>query len=377
MPPENRAAYLVDKHGKPLEVRPAPYTAPGPDEFVIKSEAVAINPVDAAVQLAGNTMFPWLKYSCIQGSDVSGVVVDVGSGGKAEQLFEAGDAVAGLAVGTDKRANKASEGAFQQYTVLRCQLTSKISDDLPCERACVLPLALSTAACGLFMADHLALDKPRLLPPAAEEARSSTAVVVVWRGSTSVGSNVIQLAQAAGYEVLSTASPKNFKSLGATMVFDYKEADTVARIIDALRGKTCAGALAIGVGSLEACIDIVAAVPGRKFVSRASVPVDMKDVPKSMVGFLKVMIGLMWWNISIGLKAMFKRVSTKFIWGTDLMENEIGLGIYHDFLPDALAKGQYQANLDPVIAGAGLESIQKGIEVCKKGVSAAKVVVTL
>lgn len=146
MPPENRAAYLVDKHGKSLEVRPAPYTAPGPEELVIRNEAVAINPVDGAVQLAGSTMFPWLEYPCIQGSDVSGVVVDVGPGGKAEQLFKAGDRVAGLAVGTDKRANRAPEGAFQQYTVLRCQLASKIPDDLPCERACVLPLALSTAA---------------------------------------------------------------------------------------------------------------------------------------------------------------------------------------------------------------------------------------
>lgn len=195
-----------------------------------------------------------------------------------------------------------------------------------------------------------------------------------------MGSNAIRLAWAAGYEVLSTASPKNFeylKSLGASKVFDYKEADTVARIIEALRGSTCAGALAIGAGSLEACIDIVAAVSGRKIVSQATVPVDMKDVPKSMVGFLRVMAGLIWWSVSVGLKAMFKRVSTKFIWGTDLMENEIGPRIYHDFLPGALAKGQYQAKPDPVIAGTGLESIQEGIEVCKKGVSAAKVVVTL
>ena len=376
MPPQNRAAYLVDKHGKPLEIRPAEYTPSGPDELVIKNEAMAINPVDAAVQLAGSIMLPWLKYPCIQGSDVSGVVVDVGSGGKAAQLFKAGDRVVGLAVGTDKRANRPSEGAFQQYTVLRCHLTSKIPEDLSCERACVLPLALSTAACGLFMADYLALEKPRLA--AAEEA--SAAVVIVWGGSTSVGSNAIQLAQAAGYQVVATASPKNFeyvKSLGASMVFDYKETDTVARIIEALKGKTCAGALAIGVGSLEACIDIVAALPGRKFVSQATVPVDMKDVSESTTGFIKAIIGLIWWNVSVTLKAMFKRVSTKFIWGTDLMANEVGSMIYQDFLPDALAKGQYQAKPDPMVVGNGLDCIQKGIEVCKKGVSAAKVVVTL
>ncbi|RYP62972.1 hypothetical protein DL771_009499 [Monosporascus sp. 5C6A] len=263
MPLQNQAAYLVDKHGKPLEVRPAPYTAPGPDELVIRNEVIAINPVDVGV-------------------DVSGVVVDVGSGGKAGQLFKAGDRVVGLAVGTDKRANKASEGAFQQYTVLR------------------------------------------------------------W------------------YEVLATASPRNFgylKSLGASMVFDYKETDTVLRIIDVLQSKTCAGALAVGIGSLEACIDIVAAVPGRKFVSQASLPVDMSDMPKSVVGFIGTMLGLLWWNISIAFKARFRRVSTKFIWGSDVMANEVGPMIYHDFLPDALAKGQYQPKPDPRIVGDGLESL--------------------
>ncbi len=42
--------------------------------------------------------------------------------------------------------------------------------------------------------------------------------------STSVGSNAIQLAVAAGYEVITTSSPRNFdyvKKLGASQVFDY------------------------------------------------------------------------------------------------------------------------------------------------------------
>ncbi|RYP69570.1 hypothetical protein DL769_005245 [Monosporascus sp. CRB-8-3] len=384
MPPQNQAAYLIDKHGKPLEVRPAPYTAPGPDELVIRNEAIAINPVDAGVQIAGRIMFPWIGYPCVLGSDVSGVVVDVGSGGKAGQLFKAGDRVVGLAVGTDKRANKASEGAFQQYTVLRCQLTSKIPEDLSYEKACVLPLGLSTAACGLFSGEYLALQKPRLQASTGGEAASAeearTAVVIVWGGSTSVGSNAIQLAQAAGYEVLATGSPRNFeylKSLGASIVFDYRETDTVSRIIDVLQNKTCAGALAIGVGSLEACIDIVAAVPGRKFVSQASLPVEMSDMPKSAAELFGTILRLLWWNVSVAFKARFRHVATKFIWGSDVMANEVGPMIYHDFLPDALARGRYQAKPDPRIVGNGLESLQEGVDVCRKGVSAAKIVVTL
>lgn len=208
-----------------------------------------------------------------------------------------------------------------------------------------------------------------VLQPAAGTTTTTADAVAVWGGSTAVGSNAIQLARAAGYEVVTTASPKNFeyvRSLGATTVFDYKQPDTTQKIIDALQGKNCAGALAIGIGSLEACIDIVAAVPGRKFVSQASSPVDMNDMPKSIFGFAGC-IGIMWWNFSVALKARLKGVSTKFIWGSDVMANELGPMIYQDFLPGALADNQFQAKPEPIAVGNSLESLQRGIDVCQKG----------
>ncbi|KAI4597923.1 hypothetical protein KJ359_003730 [Pestalotiopsis sp. 9143b] len=374
MPSENHAVYLIDKHGKPLEVRTAPYTTPGPGELVIKNAAIAINPVDGGVQMAGNLMFPYLKYPAIMGSDVSGVVVEVGSaeGGQLPP-FQPGDRVVGHAVGIDKRN----------------------SDDLSHERACVLPLGLSTAACGLFMKDYLALRRPTLEPKLNPEVEAQTSqdvfkgtsgeetrtdVVVVWGASTSVGSNAVQLACAAGYEVVATASPKNFeyvKSLGASRVLDYKQLDTVPRIIQGLHGKTCAGALAIGAGSLEACIDIVSAVPGRKFISQASNPIDISEMPTGTVGLIGLVLKLLWWNISTALKAKFKGVSTKFIWGSDVIVDEIGPVIYNDYLPQALASGQFQAKPEPRVVGTGLESVQEAINTCIKGISAAKVVVTL
>ncbi|KAI1841735.1 hypothetical protein JX266_012103 [Neoarthrinium moseri] len=353
MPPQNYAAYTVDKNSKRLEVRLAPYTAPGPDELVIRNKAVAINP------------------PLIIGNDVSGVVEEVGSDGRVNKLFKPGDRVVGHAVGTDKRANKSSEGAFQKYTVLRCDLTSKIPGTLSHEQARILPLALSTAACGLFMKDYLAMPIPKPRPEgsgtASVEPRGT--VVIVWGGSTSVGSNAIQLARAAGYEVLATSPPKNFqylRSIGASMVFDYKHVDAVPDIIGALKAKTCAGAVATGVGSLEACIDIVAAVPGRRFVSQASNSMDMSDLPTSSIGLIWTMLKLVWWNISVCFRAKFRRVSIKVIWSSDTMSNEVGPAIYNDFLPDALAKGRYQAKPDAILAGSGLEHLQNAIDLLKR-----------
>jgi NADPH:quinone reductase-like Zn-dependent oxidoreductase len=116
--------------------------------------------------------------------------------------------------------------------------------------AVVLPLTLSTAACGLFEKDQLALQHPSAKPKATGQT------LVVWGGSTSLGSNAIQLAVAAGYEVITTASPKNFgyvRKLGAAHVFDYRSRTAVEDIVKAIGGGSNAGALAIGAGSIDAC----------------------------------------------------------------------------------------------------------------------------
>lgn len=107
------------------------------------------------------------------------------------------------------------------------------------EDAAVLPLALSTAACGLFQKDQLGLEYP------SATAKPTGKTLLVWGGSTSVGSNAIQLAVAAGYDVIATASPRNFdyvKGLGAGQVFDYNSSTVVADIVAALHGRTIAGA---------------------------------------------------------------------------------------------------------------------------------------
>ncbi|KAI1452177.1 zinc-binding oxidoreductase CipB [Annulohypoxylon moriforme] len=380
MAPKNYAAYLVKAGAIPLEVKPAPYTAPGPEEIVVKNAALAINPVDYTKQHGGDQMFTWIKYPHILGSDVAGEVVEVGKGGQAEKLYKLGDRVLGFAASLDKRSAGAPEGAFQHYTVLRSHLATKIPDDLSYERACVLPMSLSTATCGLFKRDYNALEYPTTSPKSQDQTPTST--FIVWGGSSSVGCSAIQLAKAAGYEVIATASPKNFglvKELGASQVYDYKDPDTPAMIIAALKEKTCAGAIAIGNGSLEACINILSAVPGngRKFVAQTTVPINPAKMPKNFLKVMGVMLGFLWWNIKISLSSKFKGVETKFIWAPDVIADEVGGMIYQDFLPKALASGQFQVKPEPQVVGHGLECVQEAMDTNLRGVSATKVVVTL
>ena len=371
--PSNSAVWLTEKRAA-FEVGPAPYTLPGEHEILIKNRAVAINPVDWLAPLIGDFVFPWVEYPFILGTDVAGEVVEVGPG---VTRFKVGDRVLGLAVGSDKERKTSAEGAFQEYTILVDRMASPIPDAMSFEAACVLPLGLSTAACGLFEKGHLALDHP------TDDPTPKGKTVIIWGGASSVGSNAIQLAVAAGYDVISTTSPKNFdyaKALGAREVFDYRSSTVVGDIIRAMNGRTSAGALAIGIGSTGPCLDIVRACPGTKVVSMASTPISFQGAPpgpRKLSWLAPTLARMLLANAALSIKALISGVRTPFIFGSALLHNEVGPMIYIDFLPAALASGRFVAAPDPLVVGHGVAAILLGLETQKKGVSAKKVVVSL
>ncbi len=220
MAPSNRAAYLVSAKKSPLEVKSAPYTKPGPKEITIKNHAVATNPLDFIKQTVGDLLYDWLKYPIILGSDVAGEIVEVG---KDVTRFKVGDRVVGHSVGMAKKHNSHALCGYQEYVNLLPHMTSHIPDRLPYENAAVIPLGLSTAACALFQKDQLALQYP-----SSPAAKSTGKTVLIWGGSTSVGANAIQLSIAAGYEVITTCSPRNFdfvKRLGAVCCVRLQQPD--------------------------------------------------------------------------------------------------------------------------------------------------------
>ena len=369
--PDNTAAWTRAR-GARLEVGPAPYTAPGPDQLVVRNHAVAVNPLDWLIQVAGSVIYRWLDYPAVLGSDVAGDVVEVGS---AVTRFQVGDRVLAHAVGTDKDANTSSEGGFQGCTVVLERMTSPIPDSLPYADACVLPLGISTAACALFQSDQLALQQPSASPQATGQT------VLVWGGSTSVGSNAVQLAVAAGYEVVTTASPHNadyVTQLGASQVLDYASPTIVPELIAAFAGRTLAGAVAIGTGSAEACVDVVRGCTGRRFVAIASTPVSFAGLThpnRSRLDLPRLMGQLIRATALLQAKARLHRVTTKFIVGTTLKTNDVSKAVYQDFLPAALADGRYQAAPPPYVVGHDLDDVQPALDLQRKGVSAQKVVI--
>lgn len=349
MSPENKALWLP-KRGAKFTVAEAPYTEPGAGEIVVRTRAVAVNPIDGMPGIAYRLILPWLTFPAVVGSDVAGEVVEVGPD---VARLSPGDRVVCAAGGVEQNRNRAAEGGFQQYVVLKEYMTSAVPDGLPFEQAAVLPLAVSTASVGLFQQDQLGLP----LPTVDAEDRGQT--VLVWGGSTSVGSNAIQLARHAGYRVVATASPRNFdylRSLGADATVDYHSDTAVDELIEAIGTSSLAGTLAIGNGALAPTMKIASTVSGTGRVSSAQPAL-----------FTRIQL-------------LFRRrgaVRVSSIWGGSLKDNEVGPGIFADFLPAALAKGSYRAVPEAVVVGAGLDKIPEALEQLSKGVSAKKLVVTV
>jgi NADPH:quinone reductase-like Zn-dependent oxidoreductase len=368
--PTNTAAW-IDHRTARLRVRPAPATDPGPGEVVVRNHAVAVNPLDWVIQLAGTVAYRWLRYPTVLGSDVAGEVVAVGPD---VTRVRVGDRVLAHTVGTDRDRDRAAEGGFQERTVVLERLTCPVPDDLPAEDACVLPLALSTAACALFQTRHLALRHPRADPGPTGET------VLVWGGATSVGLNAVQLARAAGYDVVATASPRHadlLRSLGAHVV--DRTAPTAAQdVAAALAGRTLAGAVAVGEGSGAACVEAVRTARGRRSVALTSTPVSFAPLADGGRAALpRLLLRIAASTAALQVRALRSGVRARFVIGSSLKADEVAAAVYRDFLPAALAEGRYRALPRPLVVGTGLEAVQEAIDVQRRGVSARKVVVSL
>ena len=176
----------------------------------------------------------------------------------------------------------ASHGAFQKYAVVPKVSVAELSSSISFAKGAVLPLGISTAAAGLYQKGYLALP----LPTNDSSIEPLGRAVLIWGGSSSVGSCAIQLAAASGAEVYTTASKSNFdycRKLGASEVFDYHDDDVEDQIVAALRHKTVAGAYHAvgGDGAVQSCAKIVDRTNGKAIVVTVKGAPD-EGIPKSV-----------------------------------------------------------------------------------------------
>ncbi|KAK0118339.1 hypothetical protein ONS95_012629 [Cadophora gregata] len=204
-------AAVIPAAKTPLVVKDVEIHTPGPHELVIKNEVIALNPVEYRV--AKHAIFP-LQYPAVIGTAFGGTVHSVGS---EVTLFKVGDKVAAWK-GFKFVGNQ--YGSLQQYVVAGERFTSKVAPNVNVEIAASLTGTLPTVA-GL-LTGRAGIQRPHTNGSAAVKSKK----VLIYGGSSSIGSLAVQYVAQAGYTVVTTSSPKNnafVSRLGAAKVVDHSQ----------------------------------------------------------------------------------------------------------------------------------------------------------
>ncbi|TKA80128.1 hypothetical protein B0A55_03318 [Friedmanniomyces simplex] len=337
----NQAAWLDGKDQK-LRISEAEMPKPGSDEIVIKNSAIAVNPVDWKIQDSGAFIKTW---PMILGCDVAGEVTDVGDG---VTRFKKGDRVTGHTISL--LTQDPQDGAFQLYSRLKAGKTAHLPASIPFTAGAVIPLALDTAAVGLYSPSSGA--KGLGLPPPSLNPKPSGQTLICWGGSSSVGALVIQLAVASGAKVIATSSPHNFdfcRSAGASEVIDYKSPSVIPDLIAAVQ-KTG--------GEFAGVYDTIS-LPQDSYAH--TLPL-LEKLGGGILAFVLAPPE----NPPSGVKPAH-------VFGV----NEMTHPIWEDYVTPALEGGKLRCLPPPQVVGKGLGAVQAGLEANKKGVSAKKVVIEL
>ncbi|GAA5879440.1 hypothetical protein JCM3774_005212 [Rhodotorula dairenensis] len=346
---QNVAAW-IPKAKAQLEVKEAPAWKAEKGEVLVKVHSVSVQPVDWKIQ---DYDFFVKEYPFILGTDVAGEVVEVGEG---VINVKKGDRVLAHCKGLG--TGQAKHSGFQKLAVLDAFLTAPIPDSVSFDEATVLPLALSTAAAGLYQSNHLDLPLPK---PDAQKADGEGKVILVYGGSSSVGSAAIQLAVASGVAVVTTCSPANFdlvKSLGASAAIDYRSDSLVEDAVKAIEGAGSEFAGVYDAISEKTTVEKSAEIASKAFGGKGKLYVATTLPPPE--------------KLADGVKA-------GGVFAVDILfkeEARIAKAVYIDFVPKALTNGSLKPKPDPLVVGKGLEKVQEGLNVQKKGVSAKKVVIS-
>jgi NADPH:quinone reductase-like Zn-dependent oxidoreductase len=189
------------KHGDPevLQVQEVPDPIPGPEDVLIEAKATTVNHLDL-FQRAGTRPVPRLPFT--PGLEAAGIVLQAANG------FHKGEHVL-----TDNAIAAKGGGGYAGKIAAPASDLARIPTGVSFEQAVAAGLAASTAWASLF-------DRGQL--KAGER-------VLIWAGSSGVGTFAIQLAKHAGAYVITTASSSEradaLHKLGADRVINHREQD--------------------------------------------------------------------------------------------------------------------------------------------------------
>ncbi|KAI4238303.1 MAG: hypothetical protein LQ349_001199 [Xanthoria aureola] len=337
----NTAAVIPEAKAR-LQVQDRPIPQPQGSEVLVKNGAIATNPVDWKIQDYATFIN---EYPNVLGSDLSGTIESIGPEVK---RFKKGDRVTGFA---DVIVNQnLDHGAFQQYTLLNDNVTAKIPDSMSFEEGAILPMAIATTGVGIF----LNLGIPR---PTGTEKQSGG--FLVWGASSSVGSAAVQIARSLGYTVYAVASPNHHsktREYGASHVFDYNDSNVLTNITNAAKGDGKTIRLAYDAISENGTSEQVASVLEQQGGGKLVITLPFPETAKK--------------PDNVEISATFAaRINTD--------SKEFGAWLFNEFLERSLADKTFVPSPAIEKVEGGIASVQKALDLHRKGLSGKKLVVPL
>ncbi|WP_211460541.1 NADP-dependent oxidoreductase [Collimonas silvisoli] len=258
-------ALILKRYGKADQVAFADIPRPAikPDEMLVQVHAAGLNPIDYMIPKGMFKPILKLQLPATLGSDLAGVVVEVGS---RVTRFKVGDAVFASIFDLDG-------GSLAEFSAVPEHAAALKPVNLDFVQAASIPMVGLTS--------WQALNERARLKPGQK--------VFVPAGAGGIGTFAIQLAKHLGAKVGTTTSTANVdlvRSLGADEVIDYKkqEFEKVLRGYDAVLGT-------IRGDGLEKALQIVK--PGSNIVSLIGPPDAAFARSRGMNFVMKFVFGLL------------------------------------------------------------------------------------
>jgi len=172
---------------------------PQKGQVLVKIYATSINPIDYKIRQG---LLPGIQLPITLGSDVAGVVTQVGEG---VESVSVGNKVYGQAI-----VLGGGSGAFAEFAVVMADTIAKMPEGVDFNQAASMVLAGCSAVQALL--EHIKLKKGQK--------------ILIHGGAGGIGSIAIQIAKSIGAHVATTATGNGIdfvKKLGADEVIDYQK----------------------------------------------------------------------------------------------------------------------------------------------------------
>jgi NADPH:quinone reductase-like Zn-dependent oxidoreductase len=340
MSSQNRAAVNPAARA-PLEVRAVETPTPGPGDILINNELIAVNPVE--VNITKNDLFN-PEYPCIIGTSFGGTVVALGED---VSDFKVGDKVA--VYGSPSHGDRYA--GFQAYALAKVDMACVVPEGVDL----AIPVSMIgnlTTVVGMLSATA-GVPKPNIEGEKIPIGKK----ILIYGGTSNLGSLAIQYVSMAGYSVVTTTSPKHkafVDKLGADKIIDHTQ-DREAIV----RNLVTEGPYDIIVDTIScpntvSMLADVAAAQGGGTILATLPPFGPETLPKGVVR-----------HFSSWPYALNKEGNEHWIrWA------------FHTFFAKGIANGKLLPTRIERISG-GLEAINGALDTLAKGVSNSKLVVEL